>query len=158
MTYQPTQVNVVRIDRVGDVTTTELRLAEGSWPGAPLAPATLWEGEQGVRSRVMDLHHLVSADDESAVFESYEAPEVGLARTGPYSLISWFRPDQFAAVQDTSLEWAEKPYDGKDDDETCLLTWKTIMPGDLAYVSDAGWISVEAYDEFIRDDRLRLRA
>jgi hypothetical protein len=71
MTYRPTQVNVVRTDRVGDVATTELRLAEGSWPSAPLAPATLWEGEDG-RLRVMDLHQLVSADDESAVFESYE--------------------------------------------------------------------------------------
>ncbi len=157
MTYQPTQVNIVGTSRAGDVTTTELWLAEGSWPSPPLAPATLWAGEQGARSRVIDLHHLVSADDELAVFESYDAPDVELATTGPYFLISWFRPDQFAAVEDTSLEWAEKTYDGNDDDETCLLTWKTIMPGDPAYVSAAGWISTEAYEEFIRADRLRLR-
>jgi len=108
-------------------------------------------------SPVLELHHLASAGEEAAVFESYEAPDVELTRAGPYGLVAWWRPDQLAAAEDTALAWTAKPYDGKDHDH-CLLTWKTINPGDPAYVSAAGWISVEAYEQFIRDDRLRLRS
>lgn len=155
MTYRPTQVNVVRMHRVGDVVTTELRLAEGRWP-SPLAPATLWDEEGDASSSLMEFHHLVSVGDEFAEFESYEATNVELTRPGPYGLISWWTPEQLAAAEDTSLTWAAKPYDGKDHDH-CLLTWKTINPRDRAYVSGAGWITVEAYEEFIRGGRLRLR-
>jgi hypothetical protein len=89
VTYRPTQVNVVRMHRVGDVVTTELRLAEGRWP-SPLAPATLWDEEGDASSSLMELHHLVLAGDEFAEFESYEAPNVELTRPGPYGLISWW--------------------------------------------------------------------
>jgi hypothetical protein len=121
-----------------------------------MAPATLWEGEGDASSFVMELHRLVFAGDESAVFESYRAPDVDLTRSGRFGLISWWTPEQLAVAEDTSLEWTEKLYDGKDHDH-CLLTWKTIMPGDRAYVSDAGWIGVQEYERLIRDDRLRLR-
>lgn len=48
-------------------------------------------------------------------------------------------------------------YDGPPD-ETCLLTWADIYRGDVAYESDAGWISVDAYERLIRDDLLRIRS
>ncbi len=41
----------------------------------------------------------------------------------------------------------------------CPVTYKTLTQGDAAYVNDAGlWISVAAWEEYVRDDNLRLRS
>ena len=85
MNYRPTQVNVVRTHQIDDVVATELRLAEARWP-SPLAPATLWDDEEGdASSSLRELHHLNLAGDEFAEFESYEAPNMKLNRPGPYA-------------------------------------------------------------------------
>lgn len=47
-------------------------------------------------------------------------------------------------------------YEGRDHDH-CLLTWETIRHGDMAFVSNAGWITEDAYRRYIQDDELRLR-
>lgn len=58
---------------------------------------------------------------------------------------------------DTSLDWRLQRFDESDHDH-CLLSWRTIMEGDMAYRSRAGWITVDAYDRYIENDPLRLRA
>jgi hypothetical protein len=99
----------------------------------------------------------VRLDGETAVFESYGASR---ARSpgGPYSLFSWFTPEQLRVLRDEQVRWERHPYDGQDDDRDCLLTWTRINPGDIAYTSDAGWISVDAYERLIRDDVARIRS
>jgi hypothetical protein len=156
MRPRQTGVNIVKASTAGDVTTTELHREEGKWPSEPVAPATMWTDETEPSRKVIELHRLVRLDGEMAVFESYgaaRAPSPG----GPYSLYSWFRPEQLRAIQDESLRCERRRYDGPPD-ESCLLTWADINPGDDAYVSDAGWITVDAYERFIRDDLLRVRA
>jgi hypothetical protein len=156
MKPRQTGVNIISTSRTEEVLATELELEEGAWPSLPMAPATIWGGVDG-KERVFDLHRLVELDGDTASFESFGVEVPSLLPAGPYDLISWWRPDQFEAVSDTNLVWSRRPYDGPDDDETCLLTWKSILPGDEAYVSDAGWVSVEAWEQYIRDDELRLR-
>jgi hypothetical protein len=55
-----------------------------------------------------------------------------------------------------ALAWQRTTQD-ESDDEHCLLTWQTISRGSVAYQSDAGWVSEEAYQRFIGEDTLRLR-
>jgi hypothetical protein len=149
-----TGISIIGVSRAGDLTTTEVSLVEGKWP-EPLAPASVWSGE-GRRTRVIDLHRLVSRAEDVAIFESYglegDIPTAG----GPYALYAWWTPEQLEAARDVDLEWRRRSYDGADHDH-CLLTWQTIGSGDVAYSSEAGWISVDAYEQFIRDDVLRLR-
>jgi hypothetical protein len=155
MAGRQTGVNIVSSSREGDVTATELRLHEGAWPPAPLAPATLWSGEaEGVP--LIELHRLVELDGVSARFESFAIETAPPAPAGPHSFFSWWTPEQFAAAVDLSLEWRAVQF-YESDHARCYLTWNEIEPGDPVYASDVGWITVEAYERYIRDDALRLR-
>jgi len=152
-----TGVSIVDVSRDEDVTTTELRLEEGKWPAAPLAPASVWS-DAPEPTLIIELHRVLTASEASATFESYEISASVPAIGGPYSFFSWATPDQLDGVTDTALDWQPRKYDGSDHDH-CLLTWDKILPGDDAYVSapEGLWITVPAYERFIRDDQLRLR-
>jgi hypothetical protein len=145
-------VNVVSSSCRGDVTTAAVRLQEGHW-SPPLAPASLWDYDAEPPRTICDLHKCVSIDGDTATFES-SGEEILIG--GPYTLQGWWTPDALQAVEDESLRWRERRYDG--DDDFCLLTWKTLNPGDTAYRSEVGWVSSDAYDRFIRRDFLRLRS
>ena len=107
---------------------------------------------------VVELHKLLRLDGDAAMFEGYDlassAPEPG----GPYRVFSWWNPDQFRAATDPDVEWRKGTYD-KGDHTHCLLTWDAIDHGETAYQAgpDAGWITIDAYEKYIRDDVLRLR-
>jgi hypothetical protein len=155
MSDRQTGVEIVSASREGDVTTTELRLVEGDWPSDPLAPATVWRGDaEGVA--LIELHRLLHLAGASAGFESYGLEAAVPAPGGPHSFFAWWTPQQLEAAVDPSLEWQAVQF-YESDPAHCCLTWKQIEPGEPAYVSDAGWISVEAHARYIRDDVLRLR-
>jgi hypothetical protein len=149
-------VSITSAERSGDVTTTELRLDSGEWPFDPLAPATLWAARD---EPVTEVHKLLRLNGADAVFESYdlegEVPQPG----GPYRMYSWFTPDQYKALTDTEAEWHRATYDKPSDHTHCILTWEGIDDGDDGYVVEpgGGWVSVDAYEKYIRDDLLRLR-
>jgi hypothetical protein len=136
-----------------DVLTTELRLVSGDWPFDPVAPATIWTDDD---QPVVELHKLLRLGGDTATFESIanSAPKAG----GPYRMFSWWNPTQFRAATDPDVEWSRGTYD-KDDHTHCLLTWNTIDYGEVAYQAGpgAGWITVDSYEQYIRDDILRLR-
>lgn len=71
-------------------------------------------------------------------------------------MYAWWTPDQLEAAQNTALTWTRTFYDAGDHDH-CLLTWATIRRGDVAFVSDAGWITDDAYRRYIQDDELQLQ-
>jgi hypothetical protein len=151
-------VDLIAQSREGEVTTTVVRL-RGSAPADPVAPAGLWKAEESTDQAVQDLHKLVGRDEVegSLTFETYEEQVPLLEEGSVFRLQSWWTPEAFAAVTDTTLAWQLVAFD-KGDHEHCLLTWKTINSGDQAYWSQAGWISTEAYTRFIAEDRLRLRS
>jgi hypothetical protein len=149
------RVTITAASRTDDVTTVALALERGPWPSEPVAPASVWN-DQG--DRVVELHKLIRLERASAVFESYDlesVPQPG----GPYRMFSWWTPEQYEAATDTSIEWRRATYDTPDDHEHCVLTWATIATGDTGYQASSGscWITVDAYEKYIRDDLLRLR-
>jgi hypothetical protein len=147
---------IIRASHSGDETTTELRLESDRWPFDPLAPATLWTNDN---QPVIELHRLPRSDGRVAVFESYdesgELPQPG----GPYRMYSWWNPDQRHAVTDTTLEWHRRTYNKPGDHTHCILTFEEIDDAGEGYQLEhyGGWISVDAYEKYIRDDVLRLR-
>jgi hypothetical protein len=149
-------VTITGATRSGYVTTTELRLDSGEWPFEPVAPATLWAARD---EPVTHLHKLLRLDGADATFESYgpqgEVPQPG----GPYRMYSWFTPDQYEALTDTNVEWHRGVYEKPGDHTHCILTWEAIDDGDDGYRVEpgGGWISVDAYEKYIRDDILRVR-
>lgn len=153
MSYEQTAAEVLEVSVAGSVTTMRLRLSVVRVE--PLAPAGLWRGADAAEE-AWQLHRLVErAPDGSLVFETYDGgtpPEQGER----FVFQSWWTPRQFEAARDQTPRWERAVYsDG--DHEHCLLTWHTIMPGDHAYHSSVGWLSVDAYQRFIRGDVLRLR-
>jgi hypothetical protein len=150
-------VTIEESDFRGNVLVTRLRLAEGSWPSAPLAPASIWRLETPA-DKVIDLHQLEKLEDAIAVFETFGANDVpptpGDRR---FSFFSWWTPAQFEAAADPGLEWHLREYD-ESDHEHCLLTWERINRGDEAFSSAAGWVTPAAFEKYIRDDVLRLRS
>jgi hypothetical protein len=63
-------------------------------------------------------------------------------------------------VPDTTRKWQRTkcPDNGKHD--FCPMTYKNIGADEAereGYLSDGVWISVDAYDKYIRDDFLRVR-
>jgi hypothetical protein len=149
----------------GDVTTTTLRVLRGPFPDEMDGPAWLLPIESPLGAAAgpasPELHKLIASDasEHTLSYETYGVP-VPLPECpgGPYELRHWWLPGAVAAVTNTTLRWERRAYDVEDDDELCLFTWERIEPGDFAYESDAGWITEEAYGEFIARDRLRLRS
>jgi hypothetical protein len=139
----------------GQVTTTELRRQSGSWPLDPVAPASVWTDDNQL---VVELHKLLHLDEDVAIFESYALTSRTPAIGGPYRMFSWWSPDQFRAATDPLVEWRKGVYD-RGDHTHCLLTWATIYDGEAAYQegSNMEWITVDAFEKYIRDDVLRLR-
>jgi hypothetical protein len=141
--------------RSGDVTTTELRLESDHWPLDPVAPATLWtEGNE----RVLDLHRLLRLHGELAVFESYDLDSGVPGPGGPHRMFAWWTPDEYKAATDPNVGWRQRIFDKPGEHTHCLLTWEAIDHGTEAYqIDDAGWVTTDAYEKYVRDDVLRLR-
>jgi hypothetical protein len=155
--YAEPIVEVVDASRSGDVTTTRVRLVAGGLPSEPIAPAGLY-AEEHDDEQLFELHTLRHWEPGGLlVFESYG--DAAAVRPGERAVFRsrWTRESWWAAT-DRNLQWELAVYHG-DGHDHCLLTWETIARGDTAYRSSRGnWVTVGAYERYIRDDVLRLRA
>lgn len=123
-------------------------------------PATLLDPAGTPIPRV-EVHKLVEERNGTVVTETYDwqgpLPEVGRV----YGLGEWFTRDQLDALLDLDAVWTFETYPDNGDHDHCLVTWTTIAAyGDferMGYRSAHGWITVAAYEEYIRGDRLRRR-
>jgi hypothetical protein len=151
-----TLVSIVAAYGDQDVISTELRLMAGRWPTDPLAPATIWR-DTAPPERVLELHRLIARDENTLRFETYGGSWSLPEAVDPLLFYSWWTPDQLDVAQSTDLTWTKTIYNGRDHDH-CLLTWEKIRRGDIAFVSDGGWITEDSYRRYIQNDELRLRA
>ena len=158
MAYEEPVVEVLGAERSGDTTTIRVRFVSGKVPADPLAPASL-VSQPGHPPLEIPLHQLVDrGDGEVLHFESYgvAAPLPSLRERWLFR--SWWMPQDLDLVMDTALAWQQETYRRTGDHEHCPLTWETIGPGDVGYHSSRGnWISVRAYEQYIRNDILRVR-
>ena len=155
MAYERAVVEVVEAVRAGDTTTTRVRLVRGETPLDPVAPAALYDDD--AVTEVLALHRLLGRGTDGLVFESYEVTASLPSAGSRFILRSWWTPSALDAVTAPDGTWREAQFEG-DDHTHCIVTWATIWGGERAYRSEAGeWMSVRAFERFVRDDLLRLR-
>jgi len=143
----------------GGVVTTTMEISREDYLCYPIAPGALWEINTHVS--VFLLHQLMARKGSRLVFETYQ-PELPLPRVGDtYEFCSWWIPDAMSAVRDISATWVRATYPDDGNHDHCLLTYETIAAytgQKEGYRSSHGWITVQAYREFIEQDRLRVRS
>jgi hypothetical protein len=146
-------------DRIVTVVTAE-DIRARRYGSLPFVPASLFD--IGYQKNVVDFHRLIAADKCTYTFETYEIVDQLPGIGGQYLFGSNWVPDGLSAVIDVTLKWERKKYpaDGEHEHDHCSLTWGTICSycGEQeGYVSEAGWVSVSAFEEYIRKDICRYR-
>jgi hypothetical protein len=147
--------------RAGDIATTVVDCIEP--PPEPIAPGCLFE--DGTPTTVIELHKLVEREGSSLRFETYGEVEQQPLVGREYILQSWWLPGTLELVMALDRVWTREQYPpDRDDCEYCPLTWRWFGRGESkdsvmeGYHSGDVWITVAAYERFIRDDALRIRA
>jgi len=157
MAYVAPKADILAIRAAGDVSTVTVRFDRV--PSRPIAPAALYIDPASGNER-FQLHRVVDISDHDLTFEtfksSHEVPKVGEV----YSFRSWWVKHAMEAALDTKMEWQREVYPDDGTHEHCLFTWAAIEPRSQnpeGYHSKYGWITVKAYEDFIRDDIYRIR-
>jgi hypothetical protein len=156
--YRLPSAEIVHAAKAGDVATVTIDISRADYLSYPIAPADLRQPQ--TNNSVWQFHQLVDRKGGWLVFETYrtqlQLPQVGSI----FDFCSWWLPEAMDAVRDTSVIW-EMATSQDDSCNRCLLTYETIAVGfdhGKAYRSKFGWITVDAYREFIERDVLRVRS
>ncbi|HET7035168.1 MAG TPA: hypothetical protein VFI42_05740 [Thermomicrobiaceae bacterium] len=118
-------------------------------------------GTNAPAHEVFQLHTLVSQAGDVLCYATYNAASP-LPIIGERHIFRlWWADYQLAAVLDLDAQWVHRAYPDNSDHEHCLLTWEVISATSnhpTGYHSaEHGWITEEAYQAYIIEDRLRLR-
>ena len=158
----PSRATLVSIHRERDVTTTVVDCAEP--PSAAIAPASLVDDSTDWVA-VIELHHLIGKAGSRLSFETYGPVEHEPVVGREYTLQSWWSQGALDLVTDMNRVWTREAYPpGGDDCVYCPLTYSWFGRGESddsvmeGYRSRDVWITVDAYERFIRDDLLRIRS
>jgi predicted N-acetyltransferase YhbS len=156
---QPLTATVLSVEISKEVTTVDIVISRAESLAYPIAPACLWRSDS--KEVIFSLDQLVARDDRRLRFETYESrlavPEIGVV----YPFTSLWNHWAMDAVRDLSADWQRREYPYEGDHNHCLLTWQTIAgysEHKEGYVSSHGWVTVEAYKEYIEEDRARIRS
>jgi hypothetical protein len=123
----------------------------------PLAPAGLYD-TRTQREEAAQLHKLVHSDAAVHTFYTFPPHRVSSELVGQRLVYRpWWTPRQLELVIDTALRWEREQYPADGDHSHCGLTWETITAPMEAYRCGDTWITVDAYERFIRDDTLHYR-
>ena len=128
----------------------------------PFAPAALYD-TQTERVEAVQLHKLVCSSEESFTFHTFPPQHVSSAIIGgTFVYRPWWTPEQLEIVLDTSLPWSRERYPDDGSHTHCMLTWEAISayaePTEGYRCGRHTWITVDAYEKFIRGDLYRCRA
>jgi len=155
--YVEPQVTVREVTARGAVTCVTLEFSRAPDP-PPIAPGALYRPPD-LSHWVFEVHRLVGRTGSILTFETYNTslarPQVG----EQYTFRSWWTKQAAEAVLDRSTQWIERVYPGKDEHDHCLLTWDAIYSGQIGcFSAEHGWITTDAYRQFIENDPYRVRA
>ncbi|MFT3996870.1 MAG: hypothetical protein QM667_05645 [Asticcacaulis sp.] len=126
----------------------------------PLAPCAL--DMALYNNPFCDLHRVIEKVGRRVVFERFDSldsrvPEIGKT----YFYRGYWTPEFLDAAMDTDSEWALKDYPDNGDHDHSLFTWETIAAyadHKQGYFNERyGWVTIEAYTQFIQGDLYRLR-
>lgn len=158
--YRLPTATVLAAGFAGDATIVTLEISPEDYLRYPIAPADLRRPD--THASCFPLHQLVGRDGPRLVFETYgrstPSPQPGTT----LEFCSWWGAGAMDAVRDLSAKWERLTYPDDGEHDHCLLTYETMAAyADYrkdGYRSPHGWITVEAYGEFIDQDRLRVRS
>ena len=141
-----------------DAATVTIELSRDDYLSYPIAPADLRDPDNS--RHIYHFHQLIQREGRILVFETYHSNFPLPTKGTSFAFCSWWVPQAMDAVRDTSAKWERQAYPDNGKHTHCLLTYKSISAYDVnneGYQSSYGWITVEAYQEFIANDRLRVR-
>jgi hypothetical protein len=139
----------------GDSLVTTIRVS--LWPGDPITPAALWDIEG--KSEVLQFHRLIDTEGSQLTLETFDFRGELPVFDHEYLFQLWWTPDAMDLVTDMSRVWRRSQYPEGDKCDWCPLTYKDFGQDREreGYFSDGVWITVAAYNKYIRDDFLRVR-
>jgi hypothetical protein len=146
---------VTEIHRDREMLVTTVRLSDV--PSGPLVPAALWELTNDSSTEVIPFHRLRDREGDFLAFETFDPVTRLPLFEHEYVFQQWFAQWQMDIVTDTSRRWKRRVYPENGDHDHCRLTWESIDAGAEAYRSNRDWITVDAYNKYIRDDFLKVR-
>jgi hypothetical protein len=148
----PGQVRVIVQGAVrdGDALTTRVRVTEGGIPADLDNPASLFRDTVGDG---IELHRGARNGRDELVFRTFGDSDPPAA--GEEFRIQWW---WIPGTQQMLLDAPEWRRGTVTEHGFCPLTYENLDAGDEAYTDDRGnWISVTGWEQFVRDDGLRLR-
>ncbi|MDD5195180.1 MAG: hypothetical protein PHQ96_05890 [Candidatus Omnitrophica bacterium] len=137
---------------------TKILLQLDAAPPSPLFPSGLYLKNKPEKL-ASELHYLKDNLNPYFLFETYEK-ENTLKEGKKYIFRCWWTPDQFEIATNKNIQWEKQRFLNDKDHEHCLLTWEEISTNSKnkeAYKSEYGWITIEAYEKFIAQNKFRLR-
>jgi len=149
----------------------ETQIAEGggvitTLEGSPtpyssvLAPAGLYD-IQSQKIESYQLHKLLHWTNDKLVFKTYGQPLPATSLDGlEFVFRPWWTDEAWKLVTDKELSWERLPYPSNGSHEHCAITWEAIGQGEKnkeGYRSGDAWVTVQAYEQFIRQDIYHCR-
>lgn len=130
--------------------------------GEPVAPGALYTDPRSGQERFA-VHRAVGRNGNLVTFETFGPAAAAPPDPGEsYFHRCWWVWGAMDAALDTSAVWVHREYPDDGDHAHCLFTWVTIASyaaEKSGYFSDEhGWITEQAFRDYIRDDVYRLRA
>jgi len=125
-----------------------------------LAPAGLYD-TQTQKLESYQLHKLLSRSNDKLEFKTYGSslPTIPLAGL-EFVFRPWWTDEAWELVTDVSLVWERLSYPSNGSHDHCAITWVAIGQGEKnkeGYRSGNAWITVQAYEQFVRRDVYHCR-
>jgi hypothetical protein len=126
----------------------------------PVAPGALYDKPSSGNAQFL-IHRLTKRDGLTITFDTFgvgdSPPPVGRQ----FYYRAWWRYQAMDAALDVATRWTRLAYPDDGTHEHCLFTWKAISSHTgqrIGYCSQKyGWITEQAYMDFIVRDIYRLR-
>ncbi len=157
MSYLEPKGVIVDASRANDISWVCVRFDR--MDSGPVAPAGLYVDPKIGQER-FQLHKLARKDGMLFYFETYNSTHPLPIPDEVYFYRGWWLQEAMEGALDSTAIWEKEVYPVNEGHEHCLFTWETISAyseNSEGYRSKHGWITVDAYNKFIRDDIYRLR-
>ncbi|MCP5143371.1 MAG: hypothetical protein H6978_00950 [Gammaproteobacteria bacterium] len=126
---------------------------------APVAPGGLYPAPNST-AEIFQVHKVIEQIGQAYCFETYHSQRPPPAPGSLWYHRGWWLPEALDAARDGAATWVREYYPDDGSEELCLFTFTAIAAHAAhaeGYRSHYGWVTVEAYNAFIRDDIYRLR-
>lgn len=108
---------------------------------------------------ICEVHRFIGDSGDQCIFRTYNIRNLPVINSRIY-FRSWWTDHEIDLIKNLTLNWVLVEYPSNGDHDHCPLTWKKISakgPEKFGYLAKSNWISIEAYERFIKNDELQLR-